>query len=1118
MEQVSPLTVLPTPSYIDFVPTVDTPLDYKTIFSVEQQRANAEYRKKQDQISNRIRIQTGIENKMFDPNSPMGMVGENPWQNSVLDKVKEGIMPYYQEMEQIYSSGNYDENALLNVSSKMSNYLLNNQEFKKVIAQKNKYANYKKVASGAGFDPDAVAEFDAKYYGYEGGDDPLDSFNPAMMKALDLAKVNNNLKSIYDLDEKRLMENGYEGYAARPADRLVEQLEPIWEANKYAYERQGIDKNTWMNTRIKEYYDNFDANGIRYTEGATKAMREAMGETTDSSGTKKSTSTSSGDAEKASIQVGPDGRIFVPNTVRNAHDGLPGGSEQDINNPAIAPTQKLQSIEDTKTELNAEFKNVVSTKDAIIAKHGKIYNNWSEAVKKQWGDLTERQKELGHNLRSLDESKAKIKEDGFYKSPEYKEYKEHGGGIGTQIQYGMGYFSTEEERYFDAVSEAIGEEGNGAGNIATRQINRAGFYNRMPRQVDEKIKHIEAYKAEAVKQGKSPKPFDEYIKFIKQGEDKAYEAYAARVGIDAKATASTTGYVFDPLDPDVKAITNKFDGKDGQIAINNSKGGIKYVDGKEYVYDKDDVVVTTSAVFDPTTGTYKLRGMVGKPLKNEDDTIQKDFNGQNMLEQPKEILISDANVNSQMLSIFLADTNPNDGIDTRGADLVAQNLFPRLAKTVDVNDGAITTFQAGNRKYVIKKGDGEGYLVTEGSDTFEVTDKLDLARVIAARLNVDSKVVTGIEKSPDGTSYYVPIYKDGKLVDPATNKPANTSGGGNGKKSLGVEERYMDLFKTMARAEETKAYSEEASYLAINNEPVKDSTGKIVAPPTNALGKYQLLPYWQGDKIIKYIGQHPELLSNNQRYISPTNIRELATKLGRFGDRGYSTLHMEAYLHFLNNPKLQDKFMTDVLLKEYQPDIPKVMEVYAKKGMHVNEAEAIDMIHHNGADNAKKGIGLPRDWAKTYSLGGEEKTVNISAKSYTFQFQDGISLKGLKPELKDAVGSLIPKLGIETQGLVVSSAQRDWGADQDHHKGAAIDFVGPGPHSAKRERHHEQIIKRIAAKMDDPAEAERVLLSGKGKVNGGEPLLVEVDGQLLKIIYHKNHTNDGNHFHIELAK
>ena len=54
MEQISPVTVLPQASYIDFVPTVEKELDYKTLFSLEQQRATAEYRRKQDQINNII--------------------------------------------------------------------------------------------------------------------------------------------------------------------------------------------------------------------------------------------------------------------------------------------------------------------------------------------------------------------------------------------------------------------------------------------------------------------------------------------------------------------------------------------------------------------------------------------------------------------------------------------------------------------------------------------------------------------------------------------------------------------------------------------------------------------------------------------------------------------------------------------------------------------------------------------------------------------------------------------------------------------------------------------------------------------------------------------------------
>lgn len=1109
MEQVSPLAVLPQASYIEFQPNSDKEFDYKTVFNMEQQKANADYKRKQDQISNRIKIQGAVDRMLTDPTSPLAMAGENPWQIGVLDKIRTEVQPYLKEMEQLYSAETFDENAIMNTSNKLSNYLLGNVDFAKVIAQKNKYANYKKVANGTGFDPEEVAKFDTAYYNYKGdGDlDPLESFNPSAMKALDMAKVNANLKSIYELDQKHLLPNGYEGYTARSPETLRDQLRPIWEANKHAFIREGIDENTWFNTRIKEYYDNFDENGIRYTEAARKDLLEANGGGTGNT-TKKS---SDGKGSEPLVTKGPDGRAIVSNTVRNAPDGLAGGTEQYLNNPAIAPTQKLRNAVALKSEIDTQITDVKKRKQDFITKNGNLTSKWSAAVKQQWEDLNNEHKELGQNARFLDGMQKDLKNDEFYKSVEYQQYSKGGGSVTNQIAYGLGFVTKEEGKYLDGLKSELAS-GTGFGAAVMNQLKGEQFFMGLPQEVDKKIAYINKYKAEALKAGKSAKPFDDYIDFIRKGEDDAYYKYAERTGIGANATSSVSGFAFDPNDPDTRAITDKYNGQTGKVAVNNSKG-IRYVDGTKYEGSDKEVVVTSTAMFDATTGTYVLRGIVGEPAMDDDKKREKDFKGDYVIDAPKEIIISDRNVNSELLHTFL--------YDTPGAANIAETLFPRLAKTVDVKDGMVTTYKVGNNSYKITKS-GDGYNVSvNGSPAVEQANRLDLARFIAnseARFNQAEVAPSGQGNS----QYYVPIYKDGQLLDPATNSvptPTNTNGGGTGKKSLSQANPYMDLFKEMANKEETKGYSEQDSYIQINRTPQKNKKGETI-DPTNALGRYQLLPTAQGDKIMAYIKKHPELLSKDQRYNTATNQRELAQKLGRYGEKQYGAEYINAYLHFLNNPELQDKFMMEVLLPEYKEIIPKVIEVYKReKGMDINEAQAIDMIHHNGRGNAQKGIGSPRTWAAKYNITAEQKEANKSVKSYTLRIQEGsgANIKKVNKNLISAVEYMIPTLGLENFGLVVSSGQRDWGADRDHPNGTAIDLVA-GNNTPQRETTQLRIIKVIASKMADPKEAERVLLSGKDKVNGGEPLIVEVNGQMVKIIYHKNANSPGNHFHIELDK
>ncbi len=1061
MEQISPVTILPQASYIDFVPTVERELDYKTLFSLEQQRQNAEYKKNQDRINNRIKIQAGVDKYMSDPNSPLGMVGDNDEQRAILGEIRANAQPIINEINSLQANPNYDENAILNAESKLSQLLYTNPGYRKVIEDKAKFGNHSKYADK--LDPELWGEYQNKYYSYNGeGDNPLNSFNPALMTPWNEDRYQKSIDRINTSNET-ILPNGYKGEYLKSEPVYKQELDSIWEANKIHLTRQGFDKATWIENQWQGYKDNAeltdDGRLARVTDypSASYINANSPGGTGSGSGSSGTTK-----APEPPVQIGADGITYIPNATSNNYDGLWAGTQKEINPLMVSPINQISVNNDQKKEGLLRMKEIANQQATIKKQFGADKTKWSKEVNDSYNNLAREVQEVGYNIKSIDAQNTELKNDAFYKSREYKNYV---GSVGDQIAYGLGFVSKKEGVYLDALKEELGSKEGGFWNAIGNQLTGEKFFMGLPDNIGDKIKYIQKYRDNAIKEGKSPKAFNDYIEFVRQGEEAAYEKYLQNHPEIQTARGSISAYSVNNDDPDVAAVINTYNNKSGQEAINAASqvGGIRLANGTKYKGSADDRVVTGDVVYDPNTGTYALSATIGQP-ETVDGKIQYDeLTKKPIFKDSKPALISDRNVNREMLNTFLYDPN------NPGAPNVAEQLFPKLAKSVDLKEGRTTVYNAGGQKYQITSIGGGQYSVVHNGETNIVDNKLNLARVIAL------------------TSQTQP-----------TNQ--STSGGGNGGK---LESQSSSIKEGIRQAE---SGGEKDPARARNKE-------------TNALGYFGLVPSSQFDKLTPFVTKNWREFGVDLSKYTPEAIAAFKKELGRKeGAKGYSDEDIKAYMAIQDHPEMQDAYFDKVLMpKQYLPNVNKIIAAYAKNGKNINEAQAIDIMHHHGIGNAQDGNWQKypaRAWAASYQGENKKETqdVNNRIKNYNFAFQPGVNLSGVNKTMVDSTKHLIVKSGLDSLLPQVSSGKRDGNGASKHNHGEGIDFKFNTPSQEM------EAINKIAKMTANPEAARQILLKGKG-TTGNVPALeikVAATGQTLKIIYHGDSDGSGNHLHIQL--
>ena len=1077
MEQISPVTVLPQASYIDFVPTVEKELDYKTLFSLEQQRATAEYRRKQDQINNRIKMQSTFNTILTDPNSPLNMVGDNDPQRAILSGIREKINPLLNEIDQMYATRPDDVNSIMNAERKLTQELYTNPDFRKIIEAKTRYAGQEKLFSK--LDPDAVTEHQGKYLNWDGtGDDPLMGFNPSNMMPWDEDKYTKALKNT-STEVKTMLGGeytGYEGVILKSEESYEKDLDRLWTIHGRGLTKQGYTKEDFITSQKENYYrgagkeQNEDGTitWFRVLDSPSNAALRAAGQT-NSDGTPKT-----GKEPVAPVQIGSDGITYIPNATSNNYDGLWAGTQKEINPLMVSPINQISVNNDQKKEGLLRMKEIANQQATIKKQFGADKTKWSKEVNDSYNNLAREVQEVGYNIKSIDAQNTELKNDAFYKSPEYKDTMQStldlkdaakmvGGDLLKTTLGALGIVPEFVSKYSNLTDAIVEDAGNVNSKIGHRDFLLLNFENK-------RIK-LQALKKELSSKGKSTKNVDEYLTFIDDIETNTYEKYINNNSNLQTARGSISAYSVNNDDPDVAAVINTYNNKSGQEAINAASqvGGIRLANGTKYKGSADEGVVTGDVVYDPNTGTYALSANIGTLVLNDKKERTYDpKTGKLIIEDSKPALISDRNVNREMLNTFLYDPNNPE------APRVAEYLFPKLAKTVDLKEGRTTVISRGNDKYSITNIGGGQYSVSvNGEQATIVNNRFALARNIAK-------------------------YESTKAqTNNTTTNTTNTSGGGNVGKS------QSSSIKEGIRQAESGGEKDPAR--ARNKE-------------TNALGYFGLVPSSQFDKLTPFVTKNWREFGVDLSKYTPEAIAAFKKELGRKeGAKGYSDEDIKAYMAIQDHPEMQDAYFDKVLMpKQYLPNVNKIIAAYAKNGKNINEAQAIDIMHHHGIGNAQDGNWQKypaRAWAASYQGENKKETqdVNNRIKNYNFAFQSGQSTKGVNSSLIDSTKHLIIKSGLDMLGPEFSSGHRKGSGKSDHNHGNAIDF------KFRNSAQEADAINKIANLTGDPALTKKMLLKGKGTNGVGiEPVLIKIKdtGKTLRIIYHADSDGVGQHLHI----
>lgn len=1071
MEQISPVTILPQASYIDFVPTVERELDYKTLFSLEQQRQNAEYKKNQDRINNRIKIQAGVDKYMSDPNSPLGMVGDNDEQRAILGEIRTNAQPIINEINALQANPNYDENAILNAESKLSQLLYTNPGYRKVIEDKAKFGNHSKYADK--LDPELWGEYQNKYYSYNGeGENPLTGFNPALMTPWDEAKYNNALKGINTEKEIIGMYNGIErqGVVLKPTSVFKSDMERLWNAQKRHLEKQGLDFNTWYESQYNNYYNgagvidgsNVDAEGnptegtiFRVTDALTAAQyKDIYGDDTTKTGNTK-------DGDKKNTDPVQD---VWENKVVTSVPGAPldgrfsGEQSQDLN-PGLNLPQKAILLNDQIKENDNVYRELLKQKNAA-AKAG---NNAEERR------LVNELKSLGNNIRKLKGLREEIKSDTYYTSNDYK--KSHRELLNSLASYNF----------------TPDIKGDGFLDSADRNKKALDFVTdklKSTKSPEEFFNKLNALEIEYQSKPKSKANSDILYTIDKarvQAENRAsleYDKYATTNNID-NAQAPSSSFTFDSGDKDYKElIKKKYEGKTTNQLLTESND-VREVNGVKLKASDDEIVVPKRAIYDPKTGKYALLAEVGTPTQrtNKDGTtiiMSDEFTKEPEISKSRQVIIQDENINNKMFHTYFGDLG-DKGVQE------AKEIFKGMSKTLDINDKlSYKKTINGNQIQINKANEGyslfiNGQVVKSDNGEPIVSSKENIIKYIL------SPQVTGNNNSTTTTN--------------------NTSGGGN----VGKLDKQSSSIKEGIRQAESGGEKDPAR--ARNKE-------------TNALGYFGLVPSSQFDKLTPFVTKNWREFGVDLSKYTPEKIAAYKKELGRKeGAKGYSDEDIKAYMAIQDHPEMQDAYFDKVLMpKQYLPNVNKIIAAYAKNGKNINEAQAIDIMHHHGIGNAQDGNWQKypaRAWAASYQGENKKETqdVNNRIKNYNFAFQPGVNLSGVNKTMVDSTKHLIVKSGLDSLLPQVSSGKRDGNGASKHNHGEGIDFKFNTPSQEM------EAINKIAKMTANPEAARQMLLKGKG-TNGHNvaPLEIKVGatGQVLKIIYHGDSDGKGNHIHIQL--
>lgn len=1059
MSQTSQIGVLPTSTFLDFKPTVLPSPDFKTLFQIDKAQKDAIARRDEMALKSEMAMYRGLNNTFNEGNTYLN--GDNPWQKSVTEGIQQELQPYYQGMSEALEKG--DPRAFSKNQFEYRKALISSAGVKEAEAQKKRHQiNVALLGRMKDADPDKINDYLEAYSNWDGtGADPTLTFNAASF----------NYYNPFEEDDIVKMFVGSDAIQLDPYTKGKPVLSPE-EANEkldYLYnikgKNSGLSKEEWKNQIKSSIYS-----------GAVKVPGRGYFRLTDQNIPKvdangNNTSSSRNTSSKEPDEVwGYDDVTKLPtytdkNTKTTMNSRYTGTWNAVTGNIETDPISDIEFLENQNKEYKAqidqsfkELSRLVSEGYVTTDYNGNITSTDKDpngAVRERYQAIQKQVRDMGYAIKEnngiIKDSQPAIEE--YQKSKGYEEYQKNITGIflnevGSKFTVNNGTYLSEKD-IRSKVNEMIKSKDEEKVEIGKRILKRLE---------KEKEANLILYNKSNRKESNNP-------------------------------TYNTEEYILDQNDLDYQAIQANINGgmSEGMQVVNRLNGSKTEVGEGEKLNIK-------SIRWSPRARKYVYTASLGTAVKKGKGDASYVITPEGKYELKPET-VKDVDIITDNLTDIMMNTQW--GGYGKNADM-AKSIHNNLANTVDISDkktakGSIMyrpdTGDYQKVDYRINKKGGEYYLSFPNDSELDAQVKnIPLGRTSVVKVLMDMQV-----GNPRNTQYpqYEPV--DPSIWGGSSNGGATTSMG----KSQMRGEYNTNTYSFLAE-EETKGYSLDNSYLAINNRIIPSNKNMA----TNALGRFQFVPTSYGDKILKYTKDLPkptqEQLENFKK-----NTLELSN---RINNPLYDSAHIEAYYKFLHSPETQEKLMDDVYNTEYKPRITEVKNAYKRiKGMNITDAQAVDVMHYNGIGAAQQAKGhLPR-------VGADARIGGIKVDNSWFKIKSGKSdsYKEVDAGLKEDVNYIGTKLfnGVDFN---FTSGKRDYNPSSQHFDGDAMDFTFPP-------KDEEKVLRAIANTTNDPEANYQRLLNSKNKKNPRYNDFIKINigatGRSVWITYHN--AGSGPHIHVQ---
>ena len=1081
---IAPIAPLPQATFMEYTPLATPQLDIKSIYTMERDRQagiQEDFRYKQKQKLNII----GDIGKQQSDLYQASMASENPYQKRVMD----GLYNSYSEATNNISNllnDDFDPVAISKQMLQLQGSFLSNKEYKNAVGQQ---LRYKRITDAITknpekYNPYKINKFMEDYINYDGnGVDPTLSFT---LSGATMYNMDADYKWISDLlpTQQTGVEDGVLGYEYAKEDDITNRINQRWDQ---VGQFSGLSEYEWKENLFNAYYSG--GGFIKRDDGSIyRVMKDAY---KNNDGSRSTQTTPSGDDKLAlykatEINPGLFGTTINQDKAGEYQDGMYSG----VYNKGA---EFLEKQEFYKDQLHETLKGYQLDKKALVEELYKV-SKQPNRTEEQQNRINELSSLIDDTNKQIDIVNKTIK--GAVRTDET--YAVYGDMItnGALPQVTIGALNELINKYksSNSVYKILKPL-----EIGLQKTYGASPYKTIKQILDE----IDKLRKENPKNASvlaALKDIEDGI--VKIAPSKSYTNLENSGG----ATYNVNSFKVDNNDKDYKLAISTYE-NDGfsAKAIENKSGGLYDMSTKEKIKletkdaKNEEKINFTGITFNNKLGEFGISGSMGTPELEGDDSnkhiITKDGKYQ-FKDKVRDVWIKDDNINASTLkSLYQGDSY---------LALLASNILPAIYGKIRVRKGLSTNIEIGNTIYKLTNdGDGKVKISKSGVEvSFNGESSIEDFKVPYAIAEDQAGSITSQQSAYGGGRSYTPTFGGGSYNSFST----GSQGGAANAVGKGISDGSNMSFKELVKSIESLDAHGDKEYAATHT----NSNGSV------DIGKYQFNTVAQSNGIEAFANSNSSLISDGYKSMVDIQNRFRSDYIN-FGnminkhlpdDKKLGTTKLIAMYQMYNSPKLQEGYM-DYLESSYIANKDRVKDVYAKKGITLNDHQAMYIIHNRGLGGALQGREISDKLLSKLNF-QQNQTVNTNFK-WTFQRKEAEKEFDLvSPYTKKIASRFVAATGIDEyfgNGMDVSSAksERPSNPNSYHPKGKAMDL------KFKSMKMEMAALQKIANLFTNPEETYRKLLSSK---------YVELPSQdgknKVRILYHADDDGSGKHIHLEI--